>query len=220
MNLLELIGVKQFKDMRRGDVVHLVNGLTPFKLVGSGHFSNVFKKDDKIYKFWYHDRGYEKFLRFVKNNSANEHLPHVLSPIKTIPAFFKHHPSVGDRIKYVVMEPLESMPRRISLTDEGHPVQITASEFLKLVKNDATRGELKRSPDLKQDISDFIDTYERLNDFHPADDLYDQNVMWRKSDGKLVIVDPYADTDDINLVAKFKDFDDGVDNVGTTADLA
>lgn len=163
----------------------------------------VIDKKTYVWRVWFNDPGYERFLEYIKSNQSNKYLPKILSKVRVEPTQFKGMPK-GLTIKYVKIEKLkEAEPS--NFTDA---IDALYSAFLKPNKFPNTIDELSnlsmtlKSPndsdainnDIKEEIlknKEFFEIILDLMKHHKANDLTSGNVMFR---GNIpVITDPFKD---------------------------
>lgn len=243
MKLFELIGVKKLQDKTQDELVKLISTMTPYKHVGHGAYSEVFKKDGKIYKFWMGDSAYDSFIDYVIKHHENPCLPKILSRVKVLKTFFKRHVKAPNIIKYVQLEELKPVTDETMI--QAHPggsnnlgayepeeVQVyaicaalaTAEQdmgkdpakiYEKAVKylNKELSYDTVRSPML---VNLLKTVAELLALPEMESDLHSGNFMMR-GDHQLVCIDPGVNKKDHELMSFLKDLKLHGDE--TTADL-
>ena len=229
MRLTELTGVKKYQDMTQDELATLLNDMTPYKKVGKGTFSHVFKKDDKIYKFWLGDSAYDKFLDYVVKHPLNLCLPKLLSKVKVIKTFFKRHVKTPGEIKYVQLEELK--PVTDSYIVQAHPggknslgeFEAETVTIYDICATLATAGRKEKKNAVKvnelalkflgmevnydkvrnPDLLNLVKTVSELITMDGIEsDLHSGNFMLRGD--QLVIIDPCVDTEELELMRWLK----------------
>lgn len=111
--LLELAGVKRFRDMTASEILDyykslLGGGGRDIMVLGRGASGAALQIGNNVYKFWLVDSAYKDFVTYCLAHSNNPFLPRFLSGIKTMPAFFIRHEDAPDNVNYVKMEKLST----------------------------------------------------------------------------------------------------------------
>ena len=107
--IMELAGVKRFKDMSASDIINYIKknlGNGPVELLGKGSQGVAVKIGGSVYKFWMVDSAYTVFVKYALQHQDNPFLPKFLSGIKQMPAFFARHKKAPDYVNYIKMEEL------------------------------------------------------------------------------------------------------------------
>jgi hypothetical protein len=77
------------------------HGLKSFE----GGQATVIDRGSHVWRAWFDDPGYERFLKYVEAHKGNKYLPKILSKVREEPTQFKRMPA-GKKIKYVKIEKL------------------------------------------------------------------------------------------------------------------
>lgn len=108
MKLNEILGIKQLKGKTRSEVGEIAIAGGKWKKLGEGYASVVYEYEGVVYKFWYSDPPYDKFVAWALEH-PNKHFPKFLSKIKKVPAdFLAKHPSTPKNMKYIMMEKIDT----------------------------------------------------------------------------------------------------------------
>ncbi len=224
MLLTELLGVKKFKDLTPPQLVRLLKSelgaASKMRFLGHGTHGVALTDGKVVFKFWLKDDAYEDFVRFCLTNKSNRWLPKFLSPIKTMPAFFKlsddGRAGSNNRLKYVKMELLEPWRGRTDFQIFKQPKLIAASvkrgldNYIDLdtlvewgIDGVSLIDVLKRhnknfdfaahEADINQELKEVYDVIQQLNVVAGPDgsfDLTSHNLASRN--GQLVFLDPLA----------------------------
>ena len=231
MKLLELIGVKKYQDKTMDELGVLLTTMTPYKGAGFGLFSRVFKKDNKLYKFWMGDSAYDKFLDYVVKHQDNPCLPKVLSKIRTMKVFFKRHKKTPDVLKHVQLEELKPVTDKTKIKAhsggqnglgayEPEEVEIYAvRSALATAEKDVGKGadkiyekavkylnkELEYDQVKDPNLINILKTVAEIISLPAIEpDLHSGNFMMR-GDHQLVIIDPGVVKEDRELMSWLKD---------------
>lgn len=228
--IMELSGVKRFKDMTSRQVVDYIEnnlGTGSIKILGRGAFGVAVMIGQSVYKFWLSDSAYTDYVKYCLTHTDNPCLPKFLSSIKTMPAFFKKHADAPSDIQYIKMEMLSQVSINnldiIISSKSKKTVSIrTISQIVQRQKGNKD-NIISAIVDLTLDwaevnISNFnqelvllIDTFIDINKLIEQNnnhlfDINDSNMMQRGT--QLVILDPIANIDDLRLSRMFNRFDD------------
>lgn len=174
------------------------HGLEAFE----GGQATVIGRGAHVWRAWFDDPGYERFLKYIEANKGNRFLPRVLSRVREEPTKFKRSPTRS--IKYVKIEKLTDPGPNIftdaldalyfaSIPIEKIPSTVEELAGLSMTfkipnHSDAEHEEL-RDEFLKH--KEFFKVVLDLMKNHNANDLTSGNVMMR---GKIpVIIDPFKD---------------------------
>ena len=151
-----------------------------------------------VWRAWFNDPGYERFLKYIEANKGNKFLPRILSRVREEPTKFKRSPARN--IKYVKIEKLTD-PGKTSLTDAldmlhfasiptdklpstAEELAELSSTFCKPNQSEVIRGVFLKHKEFFEVVLDLIKN-------HNANDLTSGNVMMR---GEVpVIIDPFKD---------------------------
>lgn len=111
MKLFELSGIKQFRDLKAVEAVarlkrEFASGRTKLRFLGHGESAVALTDGTSVFKLWYKDSAYEKFVECALENQDNPFFPKFKSAPKTLPKLIKITNQPGD-IRYVKMELLE-----------------------------------------------------------------------------------------------------------------
>lgn len=103
--------MKQFRDLKAVEAVARLQrefkaGRTNLKFLGHGQSGVALTDGETVYKFWFKDSSYEKFVECALAHQSNPFFPKFKSKIKTLPNFIKINTHPGD-IRYVKMEMLQ-----------------------------------------------------------------------------------------------------------------
>jgi hypothetical protein len=230
MKILELLGVKKFAGMTSREVIDFVKSMDSSKLKVLGRGANAVALTDgkAVYKFWLVDSAYEDFIKYAAANQSNPFLPKLLSPVKTLPAFFVRSAKAPDVVKFVKLELLEPLSGAWGIEDEE--LQITKGSEQKLeIKNELfgiiERNHQKPFKEVLQKIADEAWEKTAVSKLNPAIvklaqaiydvqkmvgvnahllDLHSGNFMLRGK--QLVIIDPIANRADLRLNNEFEVF--------------
>lgn len=168
-----------------------------------GGQATVITRGSHVWRVWFDDPGYERFLKYVESHKGNKHLPKILSKVREEPTQFKRMPK-GKTIKYVKIEQLED-PGLSILTDALDTLYYASSAPSKLPDTVEELAEfsmtLKVQPhsdaeheEIRDEIlanKDFFKVVLDLMKHHNANDLTSGNIMLRGS--TPVITDPFKD---------------------------
>lgn len=235
--LKELLGVKKFQDQTADEVIdYLKSHFSSLKPLGQGASGVALTDGANVYKFWLVDSAYDDFIQYCMKHQSNPLLPKLKSGIKTMPAFFLRHKDSPDVVKYVKMERLthalksdcnvmisKKLERWIDLehlyylieSENGEPEDV----YLNLIDEfkDSQIDVDDLTDELKLLVETLCDIYEltqkknyKKKSHHP--DLHLGNVMMR--DKQLVIIDPIANVDDLNLNATLSRFGKKLNQIG------
>lgn len=174
------------------------HGLEAFE----GGQATVIDRGDHVWRAWFNDPGYERFLKYIEANKGNKFLPRILSRVRVEPTKFKRSPARN--IKYVKIEkltdpgptiftdamdalyfasiPIEKLPNTVEELAE-------MSMTFKIPSHSAAGHEEIRDEVLKH--KEFFKVVLNLMKNHNANDLTSGNVMMRGS--VPVIIDPFKD---------------------------
>ena len=208
------------------------------KVLGQGASGVAIQIGNNVYKMWMLDSSYETFVKYCLEHQDNPFLPKFQSGIKRMPAFFVRHEEAPDHINYVKMEKLVNIGSRfhsygfnlnVEFEDEedederghlsylrlqdaiyicqeiGNTVIPPLVEFVQLLNK--RNGHTYTHDDLSADLKLFIATIQDIKQLNHSLDLHQANFMGRE-DGQIVIIDPIANKDDLNLNYKFQKFDE------------
>jgi hypothetical protein len=168
-----------------------------------GGQATVISRGEHVWRSWFNDPGYERFLKYVEANKGNKFLPKVLSKVREEPTQFKGMPK-GMTIKYVKLEKLEQAQIGIftDAVDTLYFAHIKPSTLpdtveelaemaltLKVQQDSEAESEEIKAEILKN--KDFFKVVLDLMKHHNANDLQSDNVMMRGS--IPVINDPFKD---------------------------
>jgi hypothetical protein len=110
--LLELTGVKRYRDMTKDELVMAIANTRdhPIKYLGNGSYGCALKIGGKVYKLWTIDSAYTDFVNYSLQHQNNSFLPKFdPAGIKQMHAFFLQSPDAPDRINYIKMEELSPL---------------------------------------------------------------------------------------------------------------
>ena len=205
MKLNELLGVKHLHGIHQNELNDVLGKMTEIKFMGKGHYASVFELKGQIYKFWIKDGGYEKFIEFVKDTESPA-LPRLLSPVKTLTAFFTRTQITPDKVKYVKIEKLEKVHHQDRLKVNSHDT-VSIDDLLRVMNLsfgadtldsflEEMQSRLKMNHRFSQDYVDFVTLgWKMFKKFGRNDlDIHWFNVM--KRGDQLVYTDPISTTDD------------------------
>lgn len=210
MKLDELLGVKKFYNMTMSEMLEAV--CSELNSIGAGAFSIVFKRGSKeeVVKFWIKDDSYEDFVKYIEHHDDNPCLPKLYSTVKTMPVFFKHHEGAPEKIKYLRMEVLD--PFKDRMLGELHYLYRIVDDVKYWLKEKkkfddgfmnlfTERGvNVKELPEkLIKFVKTVFEVSEHLTQMGHKIDLHDENVMYRPSDGCLVVIDPVYNSEDLDV---------------------
>lgn len=168
-----------------------------------GGQATVIDRGTHVWRAWFDDPGYERFLKYVEAHKGNKYLPKILSKVREEPTQFKSMPK-GKTIKYVKIEKLTepSIDIFTDALDTLYFANIPSSKLpdtvedlaefsmtLKVQQSSDDEHEEIRDEILKQ--KDFFKVVLDLMKHHDANDLTSGNVMFRGS--TPVITDPFKD---------------------------
>lgn len=167
-----------------------------------GGQATVIAKDNHVWRAWFRDLGYEKFLEYVLANSNNPHLPKVLSKVRSQTISVKSMKDLN--LKFVKLEKLSEIGGGNSLTDAmdtlsaadlpAEKVPKTTKELIDLLPSLKIPNYIDADvEDLQEAIKEnelFFKTVLDLLKNHKANDFSIENVMMR---GNVpVITDPIS----------------------------
>jgi hypothetical protein len=167
-----------------------------------GGQATVIGRGNHVWRAWFNDPGYERFLKYVEANKGNKFLPRILSRVREEPAKFKR--SLARSIKYVKIEKLEDLGLTF-FTDALDSLYFTFIPTDKLPSTVEELAELSmtfkipsHSDAEHEEIRDeflkhkeFFEVVLDLMKNHNANDLTSGNIMMR---GNVpVIIDPFKD---------------------------
>lgn len=161
----------------------------------------VIDRGSHVWRAWFDDPGYERFLKYIEANYGNKFLPKILSKVREEPIQFKRMPK-GKTIKYVKIEKLtQNIQSGLSAAVEYLYMNFLKPADLpdsgKELANITTKLKIPRDvnpDDLKTAIlknQDFFTVVLDLIKHHDANDINSENVMFRGS--TPVIIDPFRD---------------------------
>ena len=156
-----------------------------FEKLGHGSYASVFihPKYPFVLKLFVKDSGYLDWLRFVKANQNNPHVPKIRGGLVKI----------TDRFYAVRLERL-------------HP------NWQQFIEKDASNQELEAAiqswnrdqpptMEFNSDVQAIVDALKAAEKKGQELDLWAQNIMVRDSDKKIVIVDPLLDIADLDSLS-------------------
>jgi hypothetical protein len=111
MNINELTGVKQYKDIPLHDLITKVMADNGFEKLGSGAFGVAYRhgNDPFVYKLFVKDSCYAGFVEYAKENPSI-HYPKIYG-FKSLTSFWKRPPAQVDERLYVAkVEYIEPFP--------------------------------------------------------------------------------------------------------------
>lgn len=168
-----------------------------------GGQATVITRGPHVWRSWFNDPGYERFLKYVEAHKGNKFLPKVLSKVREEPTQFKGMPK-GMTIKYVKLEKLTEFPISILsdaldtlyfanvkpsvLPDTVEELAELSLTFKVQQDSDAESEEIKEAI---LENKDFFKVVLDLMKHHDANDLSSGNVMMRGT--TPVINDPFKD---------------------------
>lgn len=168
-----------------------------------GGQATVIDRGSHVWRVWFDDPGYERFLEYVEAHKGNKFLPKILSKVREEPTQFKRMPK-GKTIKYVKIEKLsEAGPSNLTdAVDTLYSAGLPPAKFPDTVEELAELSMTLKLPndsdaeheDIKDEIlknKDFFKVVLDLMKNHDANDLTSGNVMLRGS--TPVITDPFKD---------------------------
>jgi hypothetical protein len=150
-----------------------------FRLIGQGHFSNVYSNGKNVVKVYRNDPAYEKYLSVIEQ-SPSDHFPKVISGPQAI----------GSDLKMVRMERLRPV------TKEQYNMFATAWGSVDLYGLEEN-WFLKEHPEM----AELAKACKMLQEALPKDVIPGSGRMWhdikpdnilQRSDGTIVIADPFA----------------------------
>ena len=168
-----------------------------------GGQATVIERGSHVWRVWFDDPGYERFLKYVDSHKGNKFLPKILSKVREEPTQFKRMPK-GKTIKYVKIEKLSEISPS-NFTDAIDTLYFAVIPPAKLPNSVPELAELSTTlkipsdsdaehEDIKEEIlknEDFFKLVLDLMKHHDANDLTSGNVMFRGS--TPVITDPFKD---------------------------
>lgn len=177
----------------------------------SKHGVNVFQggqawvidRGSYVWRVWFKDPGYERFLKYLESTPDSPHLPKILSKLREEPVQFSGMPN-GMSIRYLKLEKLSPMsngPFKDSVNALSF-CNIRASEVPEDIVELLSKAKLFNDTGFGRTITpkDFRDQVLRNSKFftlvldlmrnHKANDIADENIMQRN--GVPVITDPFA----------------------------
>jgi hypothetical protein len=168
-----------------------------------GGQATVIDRGSHVWRVWFDDPGYERFLVYVEAHKGNKFLPKILSKVREEPTQFKRMPK-GKTIKYVKIEKLTD-PGLSILTDALDTLYFASIPPAKLPDTVEDLAEmsmtLKMQPHSDAEHEEIRDEILKHKDFfkvvldlmknHDANDLTSGNIMLRGS--TPVITDPFKD---------------------------
>lgn len=153
-----------------------------------------------VWKFWFKDAEYERFIKYVEAHKGNKHLPKFLSKVRTEAISFKKMPKdmVCNYVKLEKLTPLEPSTFSDALdclnNANWQPSQVpkTINELIdslnpKMIPNHSD-AELDEITDAIRKNKEFFELCLDLMKAG-ANDLHSDNVMMRGS--VPVVIDPY-----------------------------
>lgn len=112
MKLFELFGYHKFKDLTLDEIIEQLYADNRNKFrQGSGAFAITIIPEDKpfIYKVWYEDAGYEKFIKVIQELQGNPFVPKMIGKPRKLPVFFKRPKEIDGYLKIVKLEKLNDL---------------------------------------------------------------------------------------------------------------
>lgn len=164
----------------------------------SGNNAVVLTRDGHVWRAWFKDAGYEKFLAIV-STMPSPHLPKILSRIREEPVQFARTPK-DMTIKYVKVEKLEALePSNFSDAVDAVGTALYKGAVFDSIK-DMLSADLKIPSHSDAELDDILDEIKKHESFfkliiklskrHNLNDLNSENVMMR---GNVpVITDPIS----------------------------
>lgn len=232
--LLELAGVKRFRDKTASDILAYYRnklGDGPVKLLGDGAHAAAIMIGQNVYKLWLQDSAYTDFVKYALQNQNNPFLPKFLSRIKQIPAFFRRHADAPDLINYIKMEKLLPVNKHYTfhLNIQGQDANlfnsVTLLNTISALENtfnsiepsfpafvERLSEELEyelTEQDITDDLKLLVDTVIAIMNSNPnanhVPDLHLNNFMMRGD--QLVILDPIHNWQDTDINDEYFQFD-------------
>jgi len=200
MILSEISNFKFTQDITFRDAIEeFVNKFGDDKFEGNN--AVVITRKHYIWRAWFKDAGYEKFLKLASGYKS-KHLPKILSQVRQEPTNFLRMPS-GMVINYVKVEKLEALQPSM-FSDAVDAVGMAMADGAKLDSIDdllSAKLKIPSSSDTSLDEvvheikkhKDFFELAIELNNKAGLNDLSSDNVMMRGS--IPVITDPISDND-------------------------
>jgi len=227
MKIQELLGVKKFADKTANDVIRYMDQTGKFlRNLEKGANAVALTDGTDVYKFWYFDSAYEKFIRYAIANQSNPLMPRVKSKIKKLPAFFLRDRNAPDYVQYIKLEMLAPVENPhdvkfrifadLEITINFNDLQeiladnVDEKVYMARIYSYAISLDPEKYPnirrthgpsDISKDIVNLVKTYIDISELIDGEtdfmDLHSGNIMLRGD--QLVILDPIANTLDIDL---------------------
>jgi hypothetical protein len=194
MNLNELTGVKQYKDMQLPDLITKVMSDNGFEKLGEGSFGVAYKRpgDNYVYKLYVADAGYSQFIEYAQSHSS-PHLPRIFGS-KSLSAFWKRPPKNIDERLYVAKVEYITPAEEIDGDDGYNMVNLINSRIRHELDIDALDDHTKEMAVAAMSFAQEIQSLVRETNSHTHDlDLTTNNVGFR-SNGDVVMIDPLFKT--------------------------
>jgi hypothetical protein len=167
-----------------------------------GGQATVLDRGSYVWRAWFDDPGYERFLAYVAKHPGSKHLPKLLSRVREEAVQFSKMPK-GKTIKYIKLEklaeaPLDDLVDAINAIDMAQLLQAKVPETVEQLAelmltlkppadSEATPAELKaavlKQPEFFKVVLDLMQ--------HQANDINSGNVMFRGV--TPVVIDPFKD---------------------------
>lgn len=168
-----------------------------------GGQATVIDRGSHVWRAWFDDPGYERFLKYVESHKGNKYLPKILSKVREEPTQFKNMPK-GKTIKYVKLEKLKDVGlsiftdaldtlyfANIPPTKLPDTVEELAEMSMTLKVQQSSDAEHEEIRDEILNNKEFFKIVLDLMKNHDANDLTSGNIMLRGS--TYVITDPFKD---------------------------
>lgn len=152
-----------------------------------------------VWRVWMDDPGFERFLGYVKNNAGSEHLPKILSRVRTEAVTFSRLVK-GKTVKILKLEKLSALEKGPLFDAVESMGEMSKSDLndVNSISSLAEKLELPRAPNstleqMKAVVMANENLFLTMMDLikhHNANDINNSNVMMR---GNVpVITDPFS----------------------------
>jgi hypothetical protein len=214
MKLLnELLGYKQFETKWLADI--LIDLIKEKKIkVDRGSFAFVVIPESKnyVFKVWTVDEGFDGFLKYIKANQDDKHLPKLIGSTRKIKTFYQKTKRDPEFVNVQRVEKLYKLDDKqiffvagvLNAIRYGRHKQLDAAIAAVLKEYNEIDSSEKHTELTEQQIG-FVESYFKLKNFLRSqdipemvalgqspllDDVRGKNVMQRK-DGTIVITDAF-----------------------------